>query len=356
MSQTWDVDLINPATTSPATDIHRLVNGLEALRSNFSGASAPTETTPFMVWADTTTGLLKSRNADNTAWNTVGVFDGAGNLVLNNNAYLRGENSVGGNSKLIGRGSDDQLYVGDSTYNIATIIQAGIAQIQLNTSGLERMRIDSGGNVGIGTSSPSTQLHAMKVGNDSVLRLETDTAGKTAAVQMKTSAGGFLHTVGVETSPGGGLLTGSTAHAMVLATGGAKPIQFGVNDSLVMTIDASGNLKFNSGYGSVATAYGCRAWINFSGSGGISMRGAGNVSSVTYHGTGDYTVNFTTAMPDVNYALSCTVQTVQGGNKGFILQSELAAPAAGSCRLMSLANGATTTFADNSYIFATFFR
>jgi hypothetical protein len=72
------------------------------------------------------------------------------------------------------------------------------------------------------------------------------------------------------------------------------------------TEDSSGNLAFNSGYGSVATAYGCRAWVNFDGSTSPgTIRASGNVSSVTRNGTGDYTVNFTTAMPDTNYAAQC---------------------------------------------------
>lgn len=66
--------------------------------------------------------------------------------------------------------------------------------------------------------------------------------------------------------------------------------------------DSSGNFKFNSGYGSVATAYGCRAWVNFNGTGTVAIRASGNVSSITDNGVGDYTVNFTTAMPDANYA------------------------------------------------------
>jgi hypothetical protein len=65
-----------------------------------------------------------------------------------------------------------------------------------------------------------------------------------------------------------------------------------------MTLDNAGNLKFNSGYGSAATAYGCRAWVNFNGTGTVAIRASGNVSSITDHGPGDYTVNFTTAMPD----------------------------------------------------------
>jgi hypothetical protein len=51
-----------------------------------------------------------------------------------------------------------------------------------------------------------------------------------------------------------------------------------------------------------APMYACRAWVNFNGTGTVAIRASGNVSSITDNGTGDYTVNFTTAMPDVNYS------------------------------------------------------
>lgn len=51
-----------------------------------------------------------------------------------------------------------------------------------------------------------------------------------------------------------------------------------------------------------APVYACRAWVNFNGTGTVAIRASGNVSSITDNGTGDYTVNFTNAMPDVNYA------------------------------------------------------
>lgn len=51
-----------------------------------------------------------------------------------------------------------------------------------------------------------------------------------------------------------------------------------------------------------APIYACRAWVNFNGTGTVAIRASGNVSSITYNGTGDYTVNFTTAMPDANYS------------------------------------------------------
>ena len=75
----------------------------------------------------------------------------------------------------------------------------------------------------------------------------------------------------------------------------------------------SGNLSFNSGYGSAAVAYGCRAWVNFNGTGTVAIRASGNVTSITDNGTGDYTVNFTTAMPDVNYAVAVSGQAGSNG-------------------------------------------
>ena len=74
----------------------------------------------------------------------------------------------------------------------------------------------------------------------------------------------------------------------------------------------SGDLSFNSGYGSAAVAYGCRAWVNFNGTGTVAIRASGNVTSITDNGTGDYTINFTTAMPDTNYAPTMSGDFAQG--------------------------------------------
>lgn len=52
-----------------------------------------------------------------------------------------------------------------------------------------------------------------------------------------------------------------------------------------------------------APIFACRAWVNFNGTGTVAIRASGNVSSITDNGVGDYTVNFTTAMPDANYTM-----------------------------------------------------
>ena len=69
-----------------------------------------------------------------------------------------------------------------------------------------------------------------------------------------------------------------------------------------MRITSAGDLRFNSGFGSVATAYGVRAWCNADLTGSGSIRGSGNVSSLGDQGTGRWQFSFTTSMPDTNYA------------------------------------------------------
>jgi hypothetical protein len=101
------------------------------------------------------------------------------------------------------------------------------------------------------------------------------------------------------------VISGDTSGAITLAApavAGTTTLTLPATTGNVIASDASANIQFNSGYGSVATAYGCRAWVNFNGTGTVAIRGSGNVTSITDNGAGDYTVNFTTAMPDANYS------------------------------------------------------
>jgi hypothetical protein len=140
--------------------------------------------------------------------------------------------------------------------------------------------------------------------NTGILNLQT--AGTTAvtvdASQNVSVPAGYLFVGGGVTNYGSIYLNSTTTvNPQIRENAGA--IAFLTNSSERMRIDSSGNLLFNSGYGSVATAYGCRAWVNFNGTGTVAIRASGNVSSITDNGTGDYTVNFTNAMPDANYSV-----------------------------------------------------
>jgi hypothetical protein len=69
-------------------------------------------------------------------------------------------------------------------------------------------------------------------------------------------------------------------------------------------LGSAATARANLGVDATGTAplFACRAWVKFNGTGTVIIRASGNVSSITDNGTGDYTVNFATAMQDKNYA------------------------------------------------------
>ena len=111
------------------------------------------------------------------------------------------------------------------------------------------------------------------------------------------------------------IINADTSNGLKLTSDTTGQLDFQSAGSTKATIDTSGNLKFDSGYGSVATAYGCRAWVNFNGTSTVAIRDSGNVSSVTDNGTGDYTINFAIAMPDVNYSVTGGCLSAAGANQ-----------------------------------------
>lgn len=197
--------------------------------------------------------------------------------------------------------SDSLTFGSDNTPTAAQVIGidsgSSNGQLAFNTTASgtsnERMRITAAGNVGIGTSSPESisNFKFLDVGSSSVNQGVVQANNGT----VKTA----IYTSGTE-----GYLATRTSHNLNFQTGGTTRA----------TIDTSGNLLFNSGYGSVATAYGCRAWVNFNGTGTVAIRASGNVSSITDNGVGNYNVNFTTALPDASYAVNAMTTSSDGAN------------------------------------------
>ncbi len=110
------------------------------------------------------------------------------------------------------------------------------------------------------------------------------------------------------------IINADTSDGLKLTSDTSGQIDFQSAGSTKATIDTSGNLKFDSGFGSVATAYGCRAWVNFVGTGTVSINASGNVSSITDNAVGNYTVNFTTAMPDDDYSVNGSTSSAVNNN------------------------------------------
>jgi hypothetical protein len=72
--------------------------------------------------------------------------------------------------------------------------------------------------------------------------------------------------------------------------------------------DSSGVLATQNGMTGIA-----KAWVQFAGA-TATIAGSFNVSSVTRASTGDYTINFTTAMANANYALVACCDTYLASN------------------------------------------
>lgn len=99
----------------------------------------------------------------------------------------------------------------------------------------------------------------------------------------------------------------------------------------------------------------CRAWVNFNGTGAVAIRASFNVSSITDNGVGDYTVNFSTAMSDANYATVATVLFGAIGNKGGVeVDSTGSNPTTGATRLRTFTS--STTAADCNSVYVAIFR
>ena len=228
----------------------------------------------------------------------------------------------------------------------------------------------NGGNVGIGGTSAGNRLYVQRSAGADFLGEVYLTDGTQWIIQNSNNSAGSYSPL-FQTNDACLVYSSGTQNNGAFAIAQWSTSQRGIR------IDGTGNFQFNSGYGSVATAYGCRAWVNFDGTasgtfaGGTStvtriagtttatvttqtahglitgnqvyaltgvaagaytityisdtsfsfttvattaltnasitfavnsIRASGNVSSVADTAVGTYSINFSTAMPDANYA------------------------------------------------------
>ena len=92
---------------------------------------------------------------------------------------------------------------------------------------------------------------------------------------------------------------------------------------MAVTIDGSAN-TITAAASSLTTAsgsapsYSARAWVNFNGQGTIVIYASGNISSITDNGVGKYQLNFTVAMPNVNYTFAGGIVHVPAVSYGLV--------------------------------------
>jgi hypothetical protein len=104
-----------------------------------------------------------------------------------------------------------------------------------------------------------------------------------------------------------------------------------------------------------APLYAARAWVNFNaGSGTVSINGSDNVSSVIRNSVGDYSINFTTNMPDGNYAVALSVRSPLGGTTRSVFINNSVSPTAAVLRILGY--DGTSSLVDLDLISAVVFR
>ncbi len=101
-----------------------------------------------------------------------------------------------------------------------------------------------------------------------------------------------------------------------------------------------------------APYFGARAWVSFNGTGVVAIRSSQNVSSITDNGVGDYTVNFSNAMEDANYATIGTAQYQNNGGQTIFEGPN--DPSTTSVRVRTKSN--TNTSYDSVYVSVAIFR
>jgi len=150
-------------------------------------------------------------------------------------------------------------------------------------------------------------------------------------------------------------INASTSSGLIQTADTSGVLQLQSNGTSAAGVSGS-DFQMNSGFGSVATAYGCRAWVNFNGTGTPAIRANGNVSSITDNGTGDYTINFTTAMPDANYLLVGTCNLNTTGNTSRVVSApRTQAPTTTAIRIATTESN-TTASEDMQFVYVAIFR
>lgn len=313
MSQ-HDFSIANQGFPSFRADLN---SGLEALATNSSGATAPTTTYAYQFWYDTANDLLKMRNGDNDAWITLAAFDQANDEWEIRSAVIQAVDAAGveiktddGTTRLDIADDGTVTVPGDLTVSgtlTATldsniiqegnssveVIDSGTGSIRFTTDGTEAARFDNNGRLGIGTASPDASINIAS--GDPEIRIQRLNNSNTSLLKFFGAGGG--------------------EGASIEHTANTDDISFRVRGTRYARIITGGDFQFDSGFGSTKTAYGCRAWVNFNGEGTVSIRDSGNVSSIADNGTGQYEVNFATAMPDANFSavFTCRDEVGTGG-------------------------------------------
>jgi len=189
-----------------------LNSALSAIVSQNSGSAAPSTTFAYQLWADTTTGLLKIRNAANSAWVTVGDLATV-NLGLASLASptftgtVTAPFFVASTAVRVPLGSDTGPSISITGDTNTGIYSPGADQLAITTGGQERARLDSSGRLLVGSSTARTNI-GPSANTDPWFQLEGTGGNTSSAVFLRNtanSAGPQLHLAKTRSATLGGL-------------------------------------------------------------------------------------------------------------------------------------------------------
>ena len=197
----------------------------------------------------------------------------------------------------------------------------------------------------IKSSTTLTTAYSVEADTTGALVIQTG-ATPTTAVTISSAQVVTLANALAVASGGTGVTTSTGSGAVVLGTSPTLTTPT-INSAQIATVSGTASL------------YMARAWVNFNGTGTVAIRASGNVSSITDNGTGDYTANFTTAMPDANYASVASCSPSAGPNQRVVVMNfaavsnTIVAPTTSACRFSTSALAAA---ADVEYVHFAAFR
>jgi hypothetical protein len=96
-----------------------------------------------------------------------------------------------------------------------------------------------------------------------------------------------------------------------------------------------------------APVFGCRAWVNFNGTGTVAILASGNVTSVTDNGTGDYTANLTISLPDNKFAVTFGTYSGSGSTNRTVGLKDSTSKTASTVRMQVISSSGTASDQDD---------
>ena len=185
--------------------------------------------------------------------------------------------------------------------------------------------------------------------NTGIYRVAADTIGIASGgseVQRIDSSGNII--IGGDTNT---YLGHPAADSLAVTTGGSERDRItdtglGIAVTPAEKLHVVGNFRIGTSVmaspSGTAPLFMARAWVNFNGTGTVALAANGNVGSITDNGTGDYTINFSTALPTANYAVAAMNHMVSGNAPVTVNRNSAVAYTTSAARIFT-SQGSTKT-------------